>query len=237
MNGFNERTHAFIAAAYYAKLIEAFGERGKQAFIHGTQCHALQRGRRMAQRAIRDGQRLTYATYMRYGEWLPTGEWTPPAEKIAKLEHFPTNRICSSPVCVHYVPCCPWHQQFADMGMLDAGETYCFNLDNSIARGFNPEITYEVVQTMHRSDACIEIVHPSDLEDGVTYERSRENTEPFEYHCASSYWAYHRTTESIFGEAGQAVNDGVLKWFRDVYGEEMAQALLAYEKQDFDFIG
>ena len=56
---FNERVHAYIAAKYYVHLTEHFGERGKKAFLHATQYYALQRGRRMAQRAIRDGQRIT----------------------------------------------------------------------------------------------------------------------------------------------------------------------------------
>ena len=60
--GFNEMTHAFIAAKYYVHMTEAFGERGKAAFIHGTQYYGSQRGRRMAQRAIRDGKPLTYET-------------------------------------------------------------------------------------------------------------------------------------------------------------------------------
>ena len=47
--GFNEMTHAFIAAKYYVHMTEAFGERGKAAFIHGTQYYGSQRGRRMAQ--------------------------------------------------------------------------------------------------------------------------------------------------------------------------------------------
>ena len=34
--GFSEMTHAFIVAKYYVYLTEAFGERGKEAFIHGT---------------------------------------------------------------------------------------------------------------------------------------------------------------------------------------------------------
>ena len=60
---FNERVHAYIAAKYYVHLTEHFGESGKKAFLHATQYYALQRGRRMAQRAIRDGQELTQAMY------------------------------------------------------------------------------------------------------------------------------------------------------------------------------
>ena len=65
--GFNEKVHAFIAAKFYVYLTEAFGERCERAFIHGTQYYAEQRGRRMAQRAIRDGKELTYANYLEYG--------------------------------------------------------------------------------------------------------------------------------------------------------------------------
>ena len=46
--GFNEMTHAFLAARYYIRLTEQFGDRGWEAFIHGIQYYGSQRGRRMA---------------------------------------------------------------------------------------------------------------------------------------------------------------------------------------------
>lgn len=52
---FNEMVHATIAARFHVRLTGAFGERGRMAFLHATRCYAEQRGRRMAQRAIRDG--------------------------------------------------------------------------------------------------------------------------------------------------------------------------------------
>lgn len=39
--GFNERVHAYIAAKYYTYLVETFGERGRLAFVHGTQYLSL----------------------------------------------------------------------------------------------------------------------------------------------------------------------------------------------------
>ena len=72
--GFNEKVHAFIAGEYYVCLKEAFGEKGIDAFIHATQYYAMQRGRRMAQRAIRDGVKLTQEAYNYYGEWVNTEE-------------------------------------------------------------------------------------------------------------------------------------------------------------------
>ena len=59
--GFNEKVHAFIAAKFYVHLTEEFGERGRLAFIHGTRSITPSREpQRMTQRAIRDGNPLTY---------------------------------------------------------------------------------------------------------------------------------------------------------------------------------
>ena len=41
--GFNEMTHAFLAARYYIRLTEQFGDRGREAFIHGIQYYGSQR--------------------------------------------------------------------------------------------------------------------------------------------------------------------------------------------------
>lgn len=46
--GFHEKVHAWLAAKYYQHLTQAFGDRGKSAFVHATRHYAMQRGRRMA---------------------------------------------------------------------------------------------------------------------------------------------------------------------------------------------
>ena len=60
---FNEQVHAYIAAKYYQELTTRYAKRGQGIFIHATQYYASTRGRRMAQRALRDGKELTYAVY------------------------------------------------------------------------------------------------------------------------------------------------------------------------------
>ena len=69
---FNEQVQAFITVWFYRELKERFGARGVQAFVQGTQSYGEQRGRRMAQRAIRAGEELTLETYLRRGEWVNT---------------------------------------------------------------------------------------------------------------------------------------------------------------------
>ena len=48
--------------------------------------------------------------------------------------------------------------QFRDMGLKEAGQAYCRDLDASISRGFNPEQKYIVSQTLHDHDYCIQTV-------------------------------------------------------------------------------
>ena len=134
--GFTELSHAFIAAKYYVYLKEIFGDRGEAAFLHATRYYGEQRGRRMAQRAIRDGKPLTYETYCQYGEWVNTEE-----VKAQGLGNQSETTSLSPDFQIH-IHVCPWHTQFKNMGLPEAGLLYCKDLDASISRGFNPEIRY-----------------------------------------------------------------------------------------------
>lgn len=228
--GFNEKVHAYIAAKYYVHLTEHFGERGKAAFLHATRYYAEQRGRRMAQRAIRDGQELTYETYCRYGEWVNT-------EEIAELGMANQAMVANfAPDYEMHIFVCPWHSQFQDMGLTEAGLAYCKDLDASICRGFNPELKYETTQTLHDHDYCIQIVRNAGLTEGKRVGKNPANLKSFEYHCAHSYWSYNEVTAAIFGAEGEAVNAQVLKEFQEDYGKEMADTLAGYRTTNFNVI-
>ena len=226
--GFNEMTHAFIAAKYYVHLTEAFGERGKAAFIHGTQYYASQRGRRMAQRAIHDGQPLTYETYCRYGEWVNTDE----IKALGAANHTEIAE-CVPDYTMHIFKC-PWHEQFKKRGLQEAGLTYCSVLDASICRGFNPNITYLVPQTLHDHDHCIQIVKDAGITQDTKLQKRPEGLKSFEYHNAHSYWAYAEVCEGVFGEEGKAISEKVLGDFAAEYGQEMADVLARYKDTNFN---
>lgn len=225
---FTEKVHAFIAAKFYVHLTEAFGERGKSAFLHATRYYAEQRGRRMAQRAIRDGRELNYATYCEYGEWVNTEE----VKALGQANHITvTGWAPDYTVNIH---ACPWHAQFKEMGLKDAGLLYCKDLDASICRGFNPELTYLVPQTLHDHDYCIQTVKNAGLKEGDSFTKNPDGLKSFEYHCAHSYWAYNEVTAAIFGAEGEAVNAKVLREFEEAYGKEMADTLAGYRETNFN---
>lgn len=223
--GFNEKVHAYIAAKYFVYLEEVFGERGKRAYLHATQYYAMQRGRRMAQRAIRDGQELTQAVYNYYGEWVNTEEIK--AEGCAnKTEQLPDGAL--------KITACPWYTQFKEMGLAEGGALYCKDLDSSISRGFNPDLKYEVEQTLHTSDCCIHRVLTEDISSGSEKGKNAESLRSFEYHCAHIFWAYHEVTSAIFQSEGEHVNERVLESFTQDYGKEMADILWSYRNVNFN---
>lgn len=223
--GFNEKVHAFIAGEYYVCLKEAFGERGIDAFIHATQYYAMQRGRRMAQRAIRDGVKLTQEAYNYYGEWVNTEEIK--NEGCQNVGTF-------TPEGALKITQCPWYTQFKEMGLKEAGTEYCKHLDSAISRGFNPYLDYVVDQTLHTSDCCIHRLTKGFIGAGVEKGKNPNGLKNFEYHCGHIYWSYHEVVCAIFKEAGAEVCNQVLKEFTKEYGQEMADILCTYRYTNFN---
>ncbi|MDR1979284.1 MAG: L-2-amino-thiazoline-4-carboxylic acid hydrolase [Synergistaceae bacterium] len=225
---FTEKTHAFIAAQFYLRLNEAFGEKGVGTFIHATQYYAGQRGRRMAQRALRDGKELTYETYMQYGEWINTPEI---------IESESSNQSSVEEISPNYViriTRCPWHLQFQEMGLTEAGHEYCKHLDSAICRGFNPYLTYQVEQTLHKSDCCIHRILDTNFTTTPNVVKKKEYLRGFEYHCAHSYWAYNEVAAAVWGGRGETVNAKVLADFAEKYGQEASDVLSSYRYANFN---
>ena len=224
--GFTEESQTFLVAAYYRELKETFGERGIEAFVHAVKQYGMQRGNRMAQRAIRDGQKLDYITFCRYGEWEPSEEVVA-AGKVSKTQiagYIPDYEL--------HVLTCPWYRGFEKFDS-EAGALYCANLDEAINQGFNGRIPFRTVQTMHTADCCIFRV----LDAGITPEtdlRHRPGTvRGFDYHCADVYVAFATVSAGVFGQQGQDLAARVLERFGQQYGEEMAQKLQQLAGENF----
>ncbi len=230
MKEYTERHHAFIAATFYRLLDERFKERGERAFVLATQRYAEQRGSRMAQRAIRDGEPLTFAAYKRYGEWVNT--------KTA-VENDEANRgdvVSYSPDYEEKIWQCPWAIQFGEMGLEKGGTIYCTHVDRAIARGFNPYLVFEVPQSIHESGSCIQIMRDANFKEGETFAKKQEYLKGFDYHCAHCYKTFSEIATAIFGSEGHDVANAVLEQFAEQYGRDMADGLLAWRDTDFNLI-
>jgi len=226
-----ERTHAFLAARYYEYLTSRFGDRGRAAFVHATRYYAEQRGRRMARRAIRDGEELTWTSYYRYGEWVSSPECI--AEGTSNIHSF----IQYQPEGVLKITRCPWKAQFEDMGVNGtAGALYCSVLDDSIARGFNPRLRYDIDQTMETEEYCIHRLQDLDFTPETDLSKRPGVTKDFDYHCGHLYWSFRTVAEAVFGEEGREIAWKVLQDVREQYGPETEEKLKEYEKTDFEMI-
>ena len=227
---FTKKTHAWIIAKYYEKCMKEFGNRGREAFIHATRCYGESRGRRMAQRAIRDGRPLNYGTYMEYAEWKPT-------EEVRREGDSNESDILSvTPDYIIRITKCPWHLQFKKMGLTEAGTVYCAEIDPSIARGFSPGLRYESVCSLNNADCCLHIIHDSGLKEGEEHTRKEENIRDFSYHCANVFYIFRDVVGAVFSEKGKEVSDSVMEEFTQTFGKEMAGILEGYAEVNFQVI-
>ncbi len=230
MTEFSELSHAFIVGCYYRELKRKFGERGVRAFAHMTILYAQQRGSRMAQRAIRDGKPLDFTSYRTYGEWQST-------EAAARsMGGFESRVLSVSPDHEEHIDRCPWAWQFEAMGLRECGVVYCTHLDQAIARGFNPYITFEVLQSVNDHDCCIQIMRDTQFEAGQTFEKDPANVKGFDYHCGHVFKTFAQISGSIFGLEGEEVPKTVLAEFARTWGAHMADVLESHLETDFQII-
>ena len=216
----NELHHAYLVGCFYDELKRAYGDMGVLAFQRGAKIYGEQRGNRMAMRAIRDGNDLSYDSYFQYGEWRNTPE-------LCRIERSTTDGVMLSENFV-----CPWHTQFRAMGMLDCGLAYCSVIDRSLIRGFNPELEFDLESVLHDSPSCRLLFHV-----GTERKQPKPKEHPtvlsLEYHCAHVYWTYARTITSMFGDEGAAIAARVRERFAAEYGQEALDIVLWYEGCDF----
>ncbi len=223
-----ERHHAFISACFYRELMDKCPDNGDATFVMATQRYGEQRGSRMAQRAIRDGRTLDFATYCAYGEWSYTEEYFASGRHMEVISKSPDYHYC--------VHTCPWHDQYADMGMIEAACLYCSHIDLAISRGFNPYLIFEVRSTMHRQGKCDFVLKGAQLEEkGYSVDKSKTQM-PFDYHCGHFYKTFCDIVVSIHGETGRAICKQVADEFSSKYGKLSAEILGSYGSTDFNVL-
>lgn len=222
---FNEKMHAFIPAVFYRELDSAIKGRGKEIFILATERYGWQRGSRMAQRVLRDGNTLNYINYVKYGEWEPT----------LGLEHT-TELKSVTPDYSYHILKCPWHDQFTAMGAGEAGKVYCTYLDKAIARGYNPRLGFQVNSTLHTGNRCEFVLKEAYLDRADSLDKNPENVMTWEYHCAHIYYAFADTVVSICSEEGDAIVNKATDAIIEAYGQKSVDIIKNYKDTDFSII-
>lgn len=225
---FTEKTQVFLVATWYKELVRAFGERGRRAFVLAVKHYARQRGERMAQRAVGDGQPLDYASYCAYREWAPS-------EESVREGTANATTVCSTaPDYVYEVRACAWYDAFAALDALEAGQLYCRHLDEAMARAFSPSLEFYTVETRHCADRCVFCIRNAGFDPQQERPRRPEQLRGFDYHCAHTFYAFGEVAAGAFGRAGAALAARVLDSFEQAWGGEARRRLTAFAAENFD---
>lgn len=217
-----EKHHAVLFALLSRRVIPLFGqEAGEAAMREAVRRYGEQRGRRMAQRAVRDHQPLNLSTYLRYGEWRSaTGEGRSIFEKQGEN-------------LLNQVQVCPWNNAWLEGDLQDYGRLYCLEIDAALVRGFNPDAWLEIRCTLSNDgDACEFIFHQAVLP--VEKAPEERTVMPWGYHCAHLFYTCLEVLKNSFGEAGGQAAENALGEFKDRYESIALEEIQRYASSDFD---
>lgn len=226
-----ETHHAAILVAFYKALKNACGEtRGYDIFMTAGRNYGSRRGRRMALRAMRDGNPLDTTSYFAYGELLCT-------EGSYAGEFYE-----AAPGVVHeHQEECMWAKVFQDE-CRQCGIDYCREIDASVVRGFNPTLSFACTQNMHLTRSCDFYYRGSEIRSDFLDTFSsclapgEKTKREMSYHCADMYEMYCYVIRSVLPEQAEELISGVRSHLAEVYGPEFLPALDAYQGTDFNQI-
>jgi hypothetical protein len=125
--GFSEQHHALLFALIAKEIVEQAGKDAGEAVLRvAVRRYGKQRGRRMAMRALANGDDLSMTSFLIYGEWRSgTG--------LGKHDQT----VLGSDVRM-VVPRCPWTLTWMEASLSEYGRLYCLEIDKALVHGFNP---------------------------------------------------------------------------------------------------
>ena len=145
---FSEASHAVLFALIARQVLTRYGEqKGLPALRKAIRRYGEQRGRRMALRARADGEELSMASYLAYGEW----RFVTDGSEMERTEDQEDIRLT--------VRRCPWEAAWRATGLLPYGRYYCQEVDAALLRGFNPDLRIEVSQTLSNDGLPCEFIY------------------------------------------------------------------------------
>ncbi|MBR0139690.1 MAG: L-2-amino-thiazoline-4-carboxylic acid hydrolase [Firmicutes bacterium] len=223
----SEVHHANILTAFYNGLTEALGEaQGRAAFLMAERAYGERRGRRMALRALRDGNPPDFTSYFAYGELLTTpGGYDGSYEASEGLIHETQWK-------------CPWASAFKDCGSMDCAKLYCREIDAAVVRGFNPLLDYRYGGNMHENGTCVFYFRSPEINE-KTLETCSERLKgrapekkDMTWHSGDVYQMFCRIVSQICPETLGKIKEDI----KQRLGSEAFELLEELKNNDYDSI-
>ena len=226
----NEFHHAFLSARCFARLKDSGISNYREIFLFALRTYGNQRGRRMAQRALRDGRPLDFASYRYYSEWSFTKDFLADAGTFFRETERGENYF-------YEVYDCPWNRIYQQLNLPDGALLYCRDLDKAIAHGFNPDLRYEVERFEDAPLLCRQMQFDAHLDRDQDYPApDPANQRDFTYHCGHILAVFRQVLWNCLGDRGDAIIDGVLSDFAEQFGADACSSLLFASNSNFDSI-
>ena len=229
MAEYTARDHAYVYGIIAQEIVRVCPD-APDVLREAITVYGLQRGSRMGQTADAFGDERTMQTYLAYGEWAPA-----PGEMDIDIPE-------ESPSAVWNVRKCPWHQEWAEQGMLEVGKYYCMYVDKELVHGFHPSLELGIGSTQTGGDEyCYFKWNGADM----TPEHKAQNAEisrkvgsvrlkTWAYHMGHIYKTMQETVVRLKGEElCRTVFEKVDERLKDRYGEEMVELMHAGTLLDY----
>ena len=212
--------HAVLLALFAKYTIQGFGEKGKDAIYIGIENYGQERGKRMAERAIANGDPLDFINSQAYGEWVP--------EK-GEMEF---GILKTEPELVSNVTKCEWCASWKKYNLLGYGKYYCINIDAAVFNGFNENFHMKATSNLSfGADHCeFHWENPMREDDILKLTQKRAElgtscTRDFNFHTAHLLYSMSETLKDKLLEDGILIINQVLEEYVTLFGKEYLDVL------------
>lgn len=210
--------HAVILALLAKYALHYAGDAGKDAFISGVTRVGVERGTRMAARAILRGDKLDYVNYQAYSEW----------NSLPGQMNFVT--VQTWPETVTEGRKCAWNEAWHKYGLEDYGKYFCVTIDAAIIEGFNPAFHCDIRSNMSWGARCCEFHWGIPMSEADQERLAAKRAElgdscikNFDYHIGHVLHSIGDELRSALGEeAGRRIVERAVFEFTKMFGREYA---------------
>lgn len=214
--------HATLFALLAKYAMTQNGEQGEEAIEKGVIQYGNERGARMAQNALRNGDDLTVMTFHAYGEWIPDYEG-----------QMTVGQLHLQPTLWTYVSNCAWCEAWKKHGLLEYGKYYCPEIDNAVYQGFRNDFSCRHITTPLSWGGYKCIFNwkiPLTEEENLLLAKKKQElgtycTKDFTYHTAHILHTISRVLEEGLGEDGKRAVRSALEEYVSIFGQEYLDIL------------
>lgn len=212
--------HATLFALLAKYAIESYGEVGKKAVVDGVTHYGEERGKRMSQYAIKNGDVLDLVNNQAYSEWLgQSGE-------------MDTGIVKTEPTFVTYAKKCAWCDAWNKYDLLEYGKYYCLTIDEAVFHGFREDFSVKTNSNLSwGADHCeFDWGIPMSQEDLKRLDAKRKEigdtyVRDFNYHTSHLCSTLGNEIINKLGKDGKKVIDNAKEHFIKIFGEEYLNAI------------